>query len=47
MYLFLIYTPVMFIKLHFVKKDLIELLPTKMFEINKNDIYDDIFHAQQ
>ena len=44
MFLFLIYTPVVSIKTELFQKGLIELLPIKMFEIHKNDIYD-IFHA--
>ena len=36
----------MSLKTAFFKKDFIELLPIKMFEINKNAIYDDMLHSK-
>ena len=46
MYPFLIYARVKSIRIDFFNKVKIELLPIKMFEINKNYIYDDIFNAK-
>ena len=47
MYLFLIYTPVMLLKLIFFKNDLIELFPIKMIEIYENDINEDIHNSKR
>ena len=45
MYLFLIYIRVMSMKDKKKFTVQIELIPVKIFEIHKNNVYDDMFHA--